>query len=151
MPYRVAESAAFAIRGPQQRPVMGATLWIGVAVATKYTDRYRSLVTGILIALVACGGTARPHDAVNVATDAALPIPTAAPTNTLPPSPAYAPAPVEKAGSGTTCPDGYPIKADDDTKLYHRPGQQEYDVTNARHCFVSERTAQAAGYQASQV
>jgi len=122
---------------------------MGVAVAKKFPGRCRPLVAGILIALVACGGTAKPQDAVGVATETALPIPTAAPTDS-PPPPARAPAPVEKAGSGATCPDGYPIKADDATTVYRRPGQRDYDATYARHCFASEATARAAGYQASQ-
>ncbi len=109
--------------------------------------RARALVAvGMLLVLVACGRTVEPLRVVIHATG--TPTATAPPTN--PPLPARGIAPVEEAGSGTTCPDGYPIKADDATGMYHRPGQRPYDATNARHCFVSEATAQTAGYRASQ-
>ena len=101
---------------------------------------------GMLLALAACGRAVEPQRVVIVATD--TPIPTAPPTIT-PPPPARGIAPVEETGSGTTCPDGYPIKADDATKVYYRPGQRSYDAMNARHCFVSEATARTAGYRAS--
>ena len=100
---------------------------------------------GVPLALVACGSTAGPHRTA-VATAPAPP--TVAATDVLPPS--HGIAPVEEAGSGTTCPDGYPIKADDTSGRYFRPDQRAYDATNARHCFVSEATARTAGYRASQ-
>lgn len=103
-------------------------------------------IVGMLLALVACGRTVAPQGVVIVATD--TPIPTVPLPGTPPPPPRGA-APVEEAGSGTTCPDGYPIKADDTTKRYYRPGQRPYDAMNTRHCFVSEATAQTAGYRAS--
>ncbi len=104
-------------------------------------------LVGMLLTLGACGRAVEPQRVVIVATD--TPIPTVPPTNTLPPPPRGIAA-VEEAGSGTTCPDGYPIKADDATRMYYRPGQRSYDAMNARHCFVSEATAQTAGYRASQ-
>ncbi len=103
-------------------------------------------VVGMLLALVACGQAVEPQRVVIVATD--TPIPTVPLTGTLPP-PSRGTTPVEAAGSGTTCPDGYPIKANDATRMYYRPGQRSYDAMNARHCFVSEATAQTAGYRAS--
>ncbi len=102
-------------------------------------------LVGMLLALAACGQAVAPQRVVIVATD--TPIPTVRPTNTLPPPRGI--APVEEAGAGTTCPDGYPIKADDATRMYYRPGQRSYDAMNARHCFVSEATAQTAVYRAS--
>ncbi len=103
-------------------------------------------IVGMLLALVACGRAVEPPRVAIIATD--TPIPTAPPMNTLP-QPPRGIAPVEEAGAGTTCPDGYPIKADDATRMYYRPGQRSYDPMNARHCFVSEATAQTAGYRAS--
>jgi len=105
----------------------------------------RLVVVAMLLALVACGRAVAPQRVVIPATG--TPIPTVPPTNT--PPPARGIVPVEAAGSGTTCPDGYPIKADDATRVYYRPGQRSYDATNARRCFVSEATAQTAGYRAS--
>lgn len=105
-------------------------------------------IIGMLLALVACGRTVEPQRVVTGATD--TPIPTVPlPGTLLPPSRGI--APVEEAGSGTTCPDGYLIKADDTTNLYYRPGQRSYDAINTQHCFVSEAAAQTAGYRASQV
>jgi hypothetical protein len=49
------------------------------------------------------------------------------------------------------CPDGYPIKANDNSGIYHVPGGRFYDVTNARNCFATEGAAQAAGYRKSEV
>jgi hypothetical protein len=103
-------------------------------------------VIGMLLALAACGTTPGPQRVV-VATG--TPIPAVAPTE-APSPPRRGVAPVEEAGSGTACPDGYPIKADDATMLYYRPDQQSYDATNTRHCFVSEATAQTAGYRNSE-
>ena len=53
------------------------------------------------------------------------------------------------AGSGGVCPDGYPVKANDNSGIYHVPGQQHYGKTNARNCYASAAAAQAAGYRAS--
>ncbi|MCV7584177.1 thermonuclease family protein [Micrococcus luteus] len=53
------------------------------------------------------------------------------------------------AGSGGVCPDGYPVKANDNSGIYHVPGQQHYGKTNARNCYASASAAQAAGYRAS--
>jgi hypothetical protein len=52
---------------------------------------------------------------------------------------------------GGICPAGFPIKGNDNSGIYHVPGQQYYDVTNARHCFPTEEEAQKAGYRKSQV
>ncbi|MDT1991628.1 thermonuclease family protein [Micrococcus luteus] len=53
------------------------------------------------------------------------------------------------AGSGGVCPDGYPVKANDNSGIYHVPGQQHYGKTNARNCYASAAAAQAAGYRAA--
>ena len=53
------------------------------------------------------------------------------------------------AGSGGVCPDGYPVKANDNSGIYHVPGQQHYGKTNARNCYASAAAAQADGYRAA--
>ncbi|RBO88187.1 micrococcal nuclease [Micrococcus sp. KT16] len=53
------------------------------------------------------------------------------------------------AGSGGVCPDGYPVKANGNSGIYHVPGQQHYGKTNARNCYASAAAAQAAGYRAA--
>lgn len=74
------------------------------------------------------------------------------------PPPAY-PAPSSSipafsgpvSGSNGVCPAGYPIKANDNSGIYHVPGGQFYDLTNAYNCFATEAAAQAAGYRKSLV
>ncbi len=66
--------------------------------------------------------------------------------------PAYSPPPQSGgpvSGSNFVCPAGYPIKANDNSGIYHIPGGQFYDATNAYNCFATEGAAQAAGYRKS--
>lgn len=76
------------------------------------------------------------------------------PDGPLPPcSGAYAAPPQSSgpiSGSGGVCPGGYPIKANDNSGIYHVPGGEFYDATNARNCFPTEGAAQTAGYRRSQ-
>jgi len=89
---------------------------------------------------------------------AAEPIPEAAPA----PAPESAPAPAPEAapapaagdagpvsGADSVCPDSHPVKANDNSGIYHVPGQQHYGKTNARHCYASASAAQADGYRAA--
>ena len=48
-----------------------------------------------------------------------------------------------------TCPDGYPIKANAQSRIYHEPGQVSYPQTVAEFCFASGEAAEAAGYRRS--
>ncbi|MCV7450225.1 thermonuclease family protein [Micrococcus luteus] len=81
---------------------------------------------------------------------AAEPIPEAAPA----PAPEAAPAPAAGdagpvSGADSVCPDSHPVKANDNSGIYHVPGQQHYGKTNARHCYASASAAQADGYRAA--
>ena len=81
---------------------------------------------------------------------AAEPIPEAAPA----PAPEAAPAPAAGdagpvSGADSVCPDSHPVKANDNSGIYHMPGQQHYGKTNARHCYASASAAQAGGYRAA--
>jgi hypothetical protein len=51
---------------------------------------------------------------------------------------------------GGDCPSEAPIKGNASSRIYHVPGGQFYDRTNAEECFASESSAQDAGYRASQ-
>jgi hypothetical protein len=53
---------------------------------------------------------------------------------------------VWKAGTGKTCPDGYPIKVKVRSGLYHEPGMFAYDRTNPDRCYPSAETAEADGF-----
>jgi trigger factor len=54
------------------------------------------------------------------------------------------------AGTGEAdCPEGYPIKGNASSKIYHVAGQSSYDQTIPEICFANEDAASAAGYRAS--
>ena len=79
---------------------------------------------------------------------AAEPIPEAAPA----PAPEAAPAAGDAGpvrGADSVCPDSHPVKANDNSGIYHVPGQQHYGKTNARNCYASAAAAQADGYRAA--
>lgn len=70
------------------------------------------------------------------------------------PAPEAAPAPAAGdagpvSGADSECPDSHPVKANDNSGIYHVPGQQHYGRTNARHCYASATAAQADGYRAA--
>ncbi|PAW32596.1 nuclease [Micrococcus luteus] len=80
---------------------------------------------------------------------AAEPIPEAAPA----PAPEAASASGDAgpvSGADSVCPDSHPVKANDNSGIYHVPGQQHYGKTNARNCYASAAAAQADGYRAAQ-
>ncbi|NMO00172.1 50S ribosomal protein L17 [Gordonia sp. TBRC 11910] len=61
-------------------------------------------------------------------------------------------AAVEIAGSHApledgSAPEGFPIKGNEQSKLYHRPGTRFYDSTVAEIWFATDADAEAAGYQ----
>ncbi len=51
-------------------------------------------------------------------------------------------APVDGA-----CPDGYPVKANDNSGIFHVPGGRFYDRTVAERCYASADDAVADGYR----
>ncbi|TWS19147.1 50S ribosomal protein L17 [Tsukamurella asaccharolytica] len=57
--------------------------------------------------------------------------------------PAGAHAPLEDVNEA---PEGFPIKGNADSKLYHRPGTRFFDSTVAEIWFADEASAEAAGY-----
>jgi hypothetical protein len=46
-----------------------------------------------------------------------------------------------------SCPDTHPIKANDNSGIYHVPGGRFYDRTKAERCYRSEAAAEADGYR----
>jgi len=48
-----------------------------------------------------------------------------------------------------SCPDGFPIKGNATSKIYHLPGTSYYAVTRATICFRSPEAAERAGFRAS--
>jgi hypothetical protein len=47
------------------------------------------------------------------------------------------------------CPDGYPIKAKQSSRIYHVPGGRFYDRTTPDRCYADPAAADADGYRAS--
>lgn len=47
------------------------------------------------------------------------------------------------------CPDGYPVKANDNSGIYHVPGGRFYDRTVPERCYARADDAEADGYRAS--
>ena len=52
---------------------------------------------------------------------------------------------------GRSCPASAPIKGNASSMIYHRPGQQYYNVTNPEQCFRNAASAEAAGYRAAKI
>ncbi len=50
---------------------------------------------------------------------------------------------------GGACPDGYPIKANDNSGIYHVPGGRFYERTRPERCYLSAEAAEADGYRRS--
>ncbi|MFN8022020.1 MAG: hypothetical protein U0Q03_10875 [Acidimicrobiales bacterium] len=47
------------------------------------------------------------------------------------------------------CPDGYPVKANDNSGIYHVPGGRFYERTKPERCYVDAESAAADGYRAA--
>ncbi len=48
---------------------------------------------------------------------------------------------------GSRCPDGYVVKGNADSRLYHLPGDRYYEATKPEACFRSIEAAERAGYR----
>jgi hypothetical protein len=45
------------------------------------------------------------------------------------------------------CPDGYPVKANANSRIYHVPDEPDYDKTIPEVCFTNEEQARLAGFR----
>jgi len=52
-----------------------------------------------------------------------------------------------KAPVDGKCPDGYPLKANDNSGIFHSPGGRFYDRTVAERCYARAEDAIADGYR----
>lgn len=52
-----------------------------------------------------------------------------------------------KGDGSATCPEGYPVKGNANSRIYHRPGEPSYEQTIPEVCFANEEEAQLAGYR----
>lgn len=48
-----------------------------------------------------------------------------------------------------SCPDGYPLKANEQSMIFHAPGQMSYDRTVPERCYADAEAAVADGYRAA--
>ena len=48
-----------------------------------------------------------------------------------------------------TCPSGYPVKANNSSRIYHVPGGQFYERTVPERCYTDAHAAEADGYRAA--
>jgi hypothetical protein len=62
-------------------------------------------------------------------------------------SPVAEPAPLWVAPVNGTCPDGYLVKANDNSGIFHVPGGRFYDRTVAERCYANADAAIADGYR----
>ena len=49
------------------------------------------------------------------------------------------------------CPVSHPIKANDDSGIFHLPGGRFYDRTRAERCYATAEAAEADGYRRSKI
>ena len=61
----------------------------------------------------------------------------------------WIPVDAVRAGGGRDCPPGFPIKGNLPSRVFHGPGQQDYDRTTPEVCFASEAAARDAGFRHS--
>ena len=73
----------------------------------------------------------------------------AAPESTWPPFEPSKPTVVDwvlPADDGS-CPDGYPVKANDNSKIFHVPTGRFYERTKAERCYAAAEAAERDGYR----
>ena len=124
------------------RPLGGYGLGIGRAAP--------AIATEALAALGDAAETTHPADAPASQAPAAA---TSAPVETASPGPATAaaagdvPLGAVRGDGSATCPDGFPVKGNAQSKIYHAPESRSYAMTVAEFCFATPEAAQAAGYR----
>ncbi len=68
-----------------------------------------------------------------------------APVVEAPPPVESAPAWVEPVDGG--CPDGYPVKVNERSGIFHVPGGLSYERTNPSRCYATAEGAEADGFR----
>lgn len=69
------------------------------------------------------------------------------PVAPVPPKPSGGVAPISK----NLCPSSAPIKGNESSMIYHKPGQRYYTRTNPEVCFSTDADAARAGYRKAKV
>src|SRR5687768_12866182 len=63
----------------------------------------------------------------------------------------WIPVDAVRATGGRDCPPGFPVKGNLPSRVFHSPGQQDYDRTSPEVCFASEAAAIDAGFRHSRL
>src|SRR5215210_1853230 len=63
----------------------------------------------------------------------------------------WIPVDAVRAAGGRDCPPGFPVKGNLPSRVFHSPGQQDYDRTSPEVCFASEAAARDAGFRHSRL
>ena len=63
----------------------------------------------------------------------------------------WLPVDAVRATGGRDCPPGFPVKGNLPSRVFHSPGQQDYDRTSPEVCFASEAAAMDAGFRHSRL
>ncbi len=118
------------------------------------------LLAGLVVALVrALSREGRTPAPAPLATPRpALPVtPRPAPVAHATPAPVADAAPEAAADATATwtapvdggCPEGYPIKAKESSRIFHQPGGLSYERTNPDRCYPDAAAAAADGFRAA--
>lgn len=62
-------------------------------------------------------------------------------------APMEPPGPVWRQPVDGSCPEGFPIKANDNSGIYHVPGGRFYERTVPERCYPTPESAEADGYR----
>jgi hypothetical protein len=63
----------------------------------------------------------------------------------------WIPVDAVRGTGGRDCPPGFPVKGNLPSRVFHTPGQQDYDRTSPEVCFASEAAALDAGFRHSRL
>ena len=63
----------------------------------------------------------------------------------------WIPVDAVRGTGGRDCPPGFPVKGNLPSRVFHTPGQQDYDRTSPEICFASEAAARDAGFRHSRL
>ena len=89
-----------------------------------------------------------PNPPVEESREVVVPEPDGIPVAAVEDAPAPSGAWTEPTATGG-CPEGYPIKAKMTSKIFHAPGQLNYERTTPDRCYASAEAAEADGLRAA--
>ena len=102
---------------------------------------------GVLVGGGYCGYRAWSRRQSSAAVAPQWPPMPVAETENVAATPAHTSIPRWLAPVNGSCPDGYPVKANDNSRIYHVPGGRFYERTTAERCYANADDAMADGYR----